>query len=366
MSDPWFNQHGDVVHPNAPSGGGGSGSFAQPGPLGGHVDPRSKLPHPQSPAAQHLTLDKEHKLQLQRASVRRSDPVPVPPQNVGEILAPEGAKLTIGGIWGDVTRGSVWRATDGRRFVLSATSTDVVYYQRGSFFFQTAAGFIGEVTTYPFAEAGRRSAFLVTVAETEMKLIMGIIAGGSGVGFAIVVGTEAVEWVTEHRRQFPVWQRAVRVFLEVRQRLRVYAPTLYDKLFDAVLSRFYGDAKSKLTEAATPEVIAFLVGVILGHLGKAASKGPVAPLAIVLMVIEAMVKRFFLSVVPGAVSLTAKQYDELAHELIGKLQQSGITMTREDMLRIFEEVQKHPDQIKAAYKALQEAVEQIGATSSGD
>jgi hypothetical protein len=54
MIDPWVNQTGNVVHPNAPSGGGGPGYFKPATPLGLSGDTFSSLPHPHSPAARHL------------------------------------------------------------------------------------------------------------------------------------------------------------------------------------------------------------------------------------------------------------------------------------------------------------------------
>ena len=63
MSDPWVNQSGNVVHPNAPSGGGGPGSFKSATSLGLGHDTLSPLPHPHSPAARRLAeneIQKKH------------------------------------------------------------------------------------------------------------------------------------------------------------------------------------------------------------------------------------------------------------------------------------------------------------------
>ena len=99
---------------------------------------------------------------------RRGDPVALAPGDVADVLAPAGAGLRIGGIWGDVTRGSVWLADDGNRVILSATSTDVVFYRDGGFYLQSAAGFIQEVTVFPFVDAARRAAPLVRIAEFRL------------------------------------------------------------------------------------------------------------------------------------------------------------------------------------------------------
>ncbi|NOS88527.1 MAG: hypothetical protein HOP34_08305 [Methylococcaceae bacterium] len=53
----YFNNASNVAcHPNAPNGGGGSGAFALPGPLGlCSYDVYSNFPHPFSPAGRYLT-----------------------------------------------------------------------------------------------------------------------------------------------------------------------------------------------------------------------------------------------------------------------------------------------------------------------
>jgi len=297
-------------------------------------------------------------------ALRADGPMRVPPENVEDLLAPRGAKLKIGGIWGDVTAGSSWMATDGKRFVMSATSTDVVYYLKGTFYYQLSKSFIGEVTTYPFVEAGRRSLFLVTISECEMKLIMGIVAGASGVGFAIVVGTEVLEFVAEHSKDFQVWTHILRIAFEVRESLKTVAPTLYDKLFDAIFKVFLKDVWAKLGNATTPEILSFMVGVILGHiahhLDEATETGSaVAPVAILWIILEAMVKRFFLSVVPTAIAMTSKEYGDIAKDMVATLKEHRVAISQDDMVKIVQEVQRHPAEIKAAVAKLRGALDQL-------
>jgi hypothetical protein len=298
------------------------------------------------------------------SAVRSSNPLRIPSEDVEDMIAPEGARLNIGGIWGDVVRGSIWRATDGNRFVMSACSTDVVYYLKGAFYYQTAPGFIGEVTTYPFVEAGRRSAFLVTVGECEMKLLMGILAGASGVGFVIVVGTEVLEFVVEHRDDFSAWNHAFWVALDVREKLKAFAPTLYDKLFTAIFKRFVGDVWSQLGTATTPEIISFMVGVILGHSGHALTEAAeagsvVAPIVILGIILDAMLKRLVLSVIPNAISITSKQYSDIAKDLLARLKESGISLSNDDMVKILHEVQENPEKVKSALARLRETLDQL-------
>jgi len=52
--DLWTNADGDVVHPNAPSGGGGTGFFRSAAPMGTDLDSTSNLPHPFSPVGRNF------------------------------------------------------------------------------------------------------------------------------------------------------------------------------------------------------------------------------------------------------------------------------------------------------------------------
>lgn len=84
MSNPWINQDGDVVHPNAPAGGGGPGAFGSQRSLGHGFD-LSGLPHPQSPAARHLTPNNAQKRILLAQASQPAAP-PTPTANLNYIL----------------------------------------------------------------------------------------------------------------------------------------------------------------------------------------------------------------------------------------------------------------------------------------
>lgn len=54
--DPWRNEKGAFVHPDAPGGGAGPGYFCSAGSVGETTDPFSAFPHPDSPAGRNLVL----------------------------------------------------------------------------------------------------------------------------------------------------------------------------------------------------------------------------------------------------------------------------------------------------------------------
>ena len=96
-------------------------------------------------------------------------------------------------------------APDGERFVLLALNAFIDFIRDGKVYRQPSAGFIDEVTTYPFYAAGVNAAWLAAVAELEMRVLMGIIAGSSTTGFVIIVGLEVSAFVAENSKDFRKW-----------------------------------------------------------------------------------------------------------------------------------------------------------------
>ncbi len=296
-------------------------------------------------------------LQVQVVSSSSTDTKPVSIPNPEAVVPKLDSRstLALGGIWGEVKAGQTWLATDGARLIWSASSMQVVYSINGRFFVQKASGFRGEVTTYPLIEGARRAAPMARLAEIEMKLLMGLVAGASGAGFAAVVGTELLAFVAENRDNFEKWQRQLRVVLEVRSALRAVAPTLYDKMFSAVLKQMWKDVKGQLPDSVTAETVAFGVGVVIGSVGKAATKGKFSVLGVLYVVLQQIVIRFGLNVAPHAVKLSVVEYGKLAQEVMRTLKEVGVVLTEGDAKKILDEAAKHPREIIATFEKLRGA-----------
>lgn len=252
-------------------------------------------------------------------------------------------------------------ASDGPRFVFSADSLCVVYAQKGKVYVQDARGFAGEVTTYPFVAAGRSAKPWVEIAQVEVKLICGIVAGASGVGFAVVIGTEIAEFAVENRDNFGKWHRQLSAVLKARAILKQHAPVLYDKVFDAVLHQVYKDVKGHLPEAVTPEIVAFGVGVVIGTLGKKVAQGRFSLLAVIFIVVEQLAIRFSLGVIPGAIKITEDEYRKMADEILTQLKAAGVTIHDADIRKIVEEVRRHPAEIRKAFEEMKQEFQEAKA-----
>jgi hypothetical protein len=93
LSPGWLNTQGDVVHPDAPRGGGGPGLFARSGPLGADGE-AELLPHPDAPAAGALDpvrLDDAQSRQAQAASKKLA-----PRVTADSTLTIKGMEVTLG------------------------------------------------------------------------------------------------------------------------------------------------------------------------------------------------------------------------------------------------------------------------------
>lgn len=276
--------------------------------------------------------------------------------------------VMIGGIWGMATAGQTWKTTGGDRFIWSADGLQVIYSHNGKFYTQTPRGFINDVRTYPAVAAAISAAPWVRVAQIEMKLLMGIVAGASGAGFALVVGMEIAEFVGENAENFEKWEHQLEVILKARQLLKANAPVLYDKVFNAVLKQVYQGVKGNIPDAVTPEIVFFGVGVIIGSVGKAMTKGKFTIAGLIFVVVEQLVVRLTIGVVPQAIKITEDQYRKMAEQIINQLKAAGVTLQDGDLRKIVEEVRQHPDTVKQAFDLMKDAFQstQAAATSAAN
>jgi hypothetical protein len=182
---------------------------------------------------------------------------------------------------------------------------------------------------------------------------MGIIAGSSTVGFVAIVGIEIAEFVKENRKNFAKWSRMLAAVLAVRATMKRIAPTLYDKVFNAVLTQLYDKVPETL-----PDAVAFGVGVVLGAAGKALWRGKFSVLSVLLVVLEQIVVRFSLSVAPVAAKLAVADHQKFEADLIQTLKDAGVSISSADVKHIVEEVQKHPQEMKEAFDKLKAAFSQ--------
>lgn len=290
--------------------------------------------------------------------MRNDFPIAIPnPAQFMRRLDPK-TSLAAGGMWGTLRSGQSVVAADGTRFIWSADGQTVIYSISNRFYGQNAAGFLGDIRTAPAPIGARRAVFMAKVAEVEMKLLMGIAAGASSVGFAAVVGTEILGFAIENRDNFTKWIDQFIAVLRARRMLKNIAPVLYDKLFNAVLAQIWRDYRREFPEAITHEVVAFGIGVIIGTLGKKIASGKFTLLGVLFVVFEQLAIRS-LSITPDVLKLSRDRY---ATELVAKLRQSGITIDEKEILQILDEIKRHPEEVRQALEVMRQAFQAEAAT----
>jgi hypothetical protein len=290
------------------------------------------------------------------------DPVALTPQAAASLSETgSGSRLHLGGIWGAVQAGQTWIGTDGERLILTASPTAVVYLLdpralAGSprFYMQSAAGFRGEVTTAPAVLGARRARPMVRLAEIQVQIIMGIVAATSGVGLAAVVGTDLLRFTVENQENFRRWSRLVSAAVAARETLRRHAPRLYEKLIQAALLALVKDVLPATGGQLSEQTVARIVGSLLGKLGRQAAETRLAGLSAAWTIALEFAKRLLMAV-PGAAAAVAADYGRSAEELVGHLRALGVTLSKEDINAIAEEIRRHPREVTAALEDLANA-----------
>ena len=300
------------------------------------------------------------------------DPVQLSAERVKTLNLSKG-KLFLGGIWGTVEVGQTWLATDGKRSVISADSMTVIYVLTGAtqpsqnnrFFIQSSTGFRGEVTTYPMIEAARRAAPMARLAELEMQIMIGIFAATSGVGLATVIGTDIVDFCLKNHGKFGKWGKALAACVAVREVLKKHAPTLYDRLIEAVLVAAGAGVLESLRNVPAaagndPKLMGRFIGALVGKLGTKALSSRLSALSVIWILLSTAATKS-LSAVPRALRLSLDERARTAEAIVTELQRSGVTISAEDARKIVEEVAAKADEIRASLDQLKSAFEGIRA-----
>jgi hypothetical protein len=265
------------------------------------------------------------------------------------------SSVHIGGIWGTIRPGQNYRATDGLRQVVHADSSLIFYVQNNALWGQQTQSFIDEIRTYPVIQGAQNSVGMVRLAEFEVNVLLGIVAASSSVGLLTVVGVDVFKFLVTHRDHFAVWQRQMQAFLKARSRLKVKAPTLYEKIFEAFLQQFWGATCAGMpTAMLQPDAAGKLTGVMLGKLGRAAVQTRLTALGTVWIILSSVAGKLLTSV-PTAIRLTVEEYKQSAQDLIKQLQLLKISISEREAQQIFQEIARNPHEIYTVFQELRMA-----------
>lgn len=157
-------------------------------------------------------------------------------------------------------------------------------------------------------------------------------------GIAVILS-----FLLQNRNKLEHWIAIFEAVLEARSQLKHYAPTLYSKLFDALL-QFYVDS-------VTPENVAALIGKIVGL-------GGVALLERKLNVFKTL-SSLALSVVLRCLQNVGDSFSRARHlweqglpGLKAELAAQGIHLTMQDEAAILRELMAHPKELRMVFERL--------------
>jgi len=283
------------------------------------------------------------------------------PTEVLQLIKDPGKPFYIGGIYNQtVNAGDLILAVDGYRLILSAYNYQVIFSQNKNFYAQTGQGFISDMIYAPIAEAGQKSKiFVEKVSKLELKLVMGIIAGSGTLGFFIIIGSEIIEFIYEHKSDFGRWSLTVSKLILTRKVMKKSMPTLYNKVWRAVVIKVGRDFENKLGDSIKAESVFFAMGVVIGSVGKKLVNEIFAKLALLLIVLEQIAVRFLLDVLPTDLNKNFEEYQKHISSSILKLKESGVVVTDYETKQIYQEIKTHRKEIDLMYKILTDKLSNI-------
>jgi hypothetical protein len=119
-------------------------------------------------------------------------------------------------------------------------------------------------------------------------------------------------------------EHQLEVVLKARPILKTRAPVLYDRVFSPELSQVCKDVKATIPDAVAREVVFFGAGVIRGSVGKKLTQGKFSWLALVFVVVEQLLIRLTIGVVPPAIKIIEAEYGKMADEIINQPRTAGV------------------------------------------
>ncbi len=234
----------------------------------------------------------------------------------------------------------------------------------GGIYRQNRVGFQEDLIKYGhYGELVRLTDKISQLMRIEMYIMMGAMAAVGGTPVLLwTIGTNVGEFIAKNQSKFPAWSAAVGISLATRKVLKAYAPTLYDKLVNALLLgawkglkivtlAFGTDIASNIPEAmiSDEEKVAKAAGALVGRLGKTGWTGKAGVAKVVLVIVTEVATHALMSF-PIAANMKAT-------EIVDKLKAAGVSITQAEGEQIVFEVTKNAKILLPEILKLKKAIE---------
>jgi hypothetical protein len=242
---------------------------------------------------------------------------------------------------------------------------------KGVVYSQSGVGFAGDALGEVAAMVFKSTAPLVPIIMAEYYFLTGVVSCVSGAAFLAILGTDVLRFFVENKEKLPKWLNAVSVTLSVRDVLKQYAPTLYDKVVDAALFAAWKGAKIAVaiegpsvgrelpsSVVHDEKIVAKGLGVIVGKLGKNLMAQRLSALSIVWTILFGIASAAA-KAVPGAVKKVVADRKQSAQNIIAALRKARVELGPQEADLIIIEVEKNADVLKRAFAALKDAYDKL-------
>jgi hypothetical protein len=197
-----------------------------------------------------------------------------------------------------------------------------------------------------------RGQALKRVAEWEMEILMGLLAGaGPALRLGIATASGIDYWLTDKLRKHENLARAlITTFFELRK-LRNTSP----KLFQLFVGGLFAEAKKQLGEAVLADPSGALAGWVIGEAGPAAIAGRLDALGYVADVLENIAKELGKNLGKTAKDNAVAAYRKDSAAFATQLQKAGIAFTPGTEQELLAEIEKDPQAVERAMEKISAA-----------
>jgi hypothetical protein len=199
---------------------------------------------------------------------------------------------------------------------------------------------------------------MARLALTTIDLMTGVAAVvGPGGAATIVQVVDIMKFVFDNQRWIEKILNVIQTALKVCSQLVQIAPTLYNKIVDAVLIQviwpFLPEVVKRgaavvgpaVPSAMTPESLARTTGKLVATLGLQSLLGRLSVLNAIFKILSTVAVEA-IKTVPKAIGIKVGQYKDAARSIVQSLKTIGVAIRDDDAQLIVEEVSKNAPKIK--------------------
>ncbi len=272
--------------------------------------------------------------------------------------------FNIGGLLNGITlkSGETYPAPDAKRVILEATHDRVIFveikkYSKPGLYIQTPSGFHQDWLDFIRLNSAKSLEATRVLAEWEVQFLVGVVAGTSWKGLALVIGVDVFEEAITKKKSKATKDavRTLQVLFKTKRELKQVAPTLESVLSDLVwMSLLKGQANYLApTMLNDPKIAARAAGTIVTQISTQALDQRLTISSFIWSILTQVGTKAALTV-PAALSKTVESFSpsspaaavEKIQEMFSSL---NIVLSDSEKKAIIKELSDNPDKIRKIF-----------------